>query len=410
MAKSSVETSFNLPFKEQIEFFKQKVAMPSEKWTDFMGGMHARAFVVAGATRDELLSDFQKAILEAKESGMGMDAFREKFDDIVSKHGWEHNGEPGWRSRIIYNTNMRTAYMSGRYKQMTDPDVVSYRPFWEYKHGNSMEPRPEHLAWDGLVLPWDDPWWDTHYPPNGWGCTCEVIARSERDLARQGKTVSEAPEERLVPRIIGDGETVMVPEGIDPGWDYNVGKAAWGKPVTDEAMEEFKEENRQKWEPITPGDWESEDRPRDVPPDDPEAEIWPAGETLEQTRKRLEESLGGKEKVFEYEGKGFKYPIHVQADSLLEHLPPDRHRYLAFLEEVIKDPFEVWASFERHKLTGKVALRFRFIKAHAVDGKEKGIFSVADASNGRLNSYTFFPPNSQKYLRDQRRGKLVGSK
>ena len=32
--------------------------------------------------------------------------------------------------------------------------------------------RPEHRAWHGLILPIDHPLWDTHYPPNGWGCRC----------------------------------------------------------------------------------------------------------------------------------------------------------------------------------------------------------------------------------------------
>ena len=46
--------------------------------------------------------------------------------------------------------------------------------FWVYKHGNALEPRLQHLAWDGLVLSPDDPFWDTHAPPNGWGCTCRI--------------------------------------------------------------------------------------------------------------------------------------------------------------------------------------------------------------------------------------------
>jgi uncharacterized protein with gpF-like domain len=29
--------------------------------------------------------------------------------------------------------------------------------------------RPMHAAWHNTVLPFDHPFWKTHYPPNGWG-------------------------------------------------------------------------------------------------------------------------------------------------------------------------------------------------------------------------------------------------
>ncbi|MCF6267624.1 MAG: hypothetical protein L3J57_13925, partial [Desulfuromusa sp.] len=93
-------------------------------------------------------------------------------------------------------------------------------PYLEYRHGDSLQPRPLHLAWDGLVLPADDPWWQTHYPPNGWGCKCKVFSASQRDLERAGKSVPDT-----APTIEIDPKT-EAPLGIDKGWAYNVGQAA----------------------------------------------------------------------------------------------------------------------------------------------------------------------------------------
>ena len=41
-----------------------------------------------------------------------------------------------------------------------------------YDAVNDSRTRPQHLEWDGLVLPVDHPFWKTHAPPNGWGCRC----------------------------------------------------------------------------------------------------------------------------------------------------------------------------------------------------------------------------------------------
>ncbi|MGY4226522.1 hypothetical protein ACVMIH_003883 [Bradyrhizobium sp. USDA 4503] len=68
------------------------------------------------------------------------------------------------------------------------------------------------------------PWWQTHFPPNGWFCHCWVESLSDADLDRFGYQVSDqAPASRLMPHIVG-GRTVMVPEGIDPGFAYRPGE------------------------------------------------------------------------------------------------------------------------------------------------------------------------------------------
>ena len=53
--------------------------------------------------------------------------------------------------------------------------------------------RPEHSAWHDTILRWDDPWWETHYPPNGWRCRCLVQQLSDEDLAAFDFTPSQGP-------------------------------------------------------------------------------------------------------------------------------------------------------------------------------------------------------------------------
>jgi uncharacterized protein with gpF-like domain len=225
--------ALDLPFDKAIAFFRQKVNIPTASWDDLWKGMHARGFMIAGAQRDELLSDFRQAIDAALAEGKTLADFRKDFDAIVTRHGWNYNGGRGWRSRVIFETNLRTAHQAGRYAQMTDPDVLAYRPYWRYRHGDSRQPRPQHLAWDGLVLAADDPWWQTHYPPNGWGCKCRVEALSERQMAKLGKAGPDtAPAiETYAWTDRATGEIHQVPVGIDPGWDYNVGRQ-WLNPQT----------------------------------------------------------------------------------------------------------------------------------------------------------------------------------
>jgi len=213
------------PFEEAIAFFKNKLSIPTEHWDDLWKMMHTKGFTVAGAMKEELLDDMRMAVDKAISEGTTLAAFQKDFGAMVVKHGWIYKGGRNWRSKLIYDTNLRTAYQAGRYKQMADPDVVALRPYWQYRHSGSAHPRIEHLGWHNLVLPHDDPFWDTHYPPNGWGCKCRVVTLSQRDLDKMGKDgVDKAPEIEHREWKDSKGKKHQVPVGIDPGWDYNVGQ------------------------------------------------------------------------------------------------------------------------------------------------------------------------------------------
>lgn len=223
--------AIGLPFNEAIDHFKEKIRQPASaehaSWTEVWGEAHARAFTVAGAASDALLADFQAELAKALKNGTTLADFRKSFDEIVARHGWQQRHEPGWRAQIIYETNMATAHAAGRYAQLTDPDVLEAYPYWQYVHSGSRHPRIQHVNWNGKVFAADDPWWDIHYPPNGWRCGCRVRPVSGPALRRAGRSGPDvAPANTYRPWTDKrTGQVHMVPNGIDPGWDYNVGKA-----------------------------------------------------------------------------------------------------------------------------------------------------------------------------------------
>lgn len=45
----------------------------------------------------------------------------------------------------------------------------------QYRTAGDANVRPEHAALDGITLPPSDPFWDSYYPPNGFGCRCNAV-------------------------------------------------------------------------------------------------------------------------------------------------------------------------------------------------------------------------------------------
>lgn len=223
------------PFAEQLDFFRQKLNLPTDRWDDIMRGAHDRAFIVAGAAKADLLDDLRAAVDKAIEQGNGYDVFHKDFKAIVAKHGWTGwTGEgtkagEAWRTRVIYQTNMATSYAAGRYKQLTDPDFLTLRPYWRYKHADWVaNPRVQHVAWNDLVLPHDHPFWQTHFPPNGWGCHCRVtpVDATEYEKAQAaGKAEPPAGWDSI------DAKN-GAPKGVSRGFDYAPG-ANVGTPLRD---------------------------------------------------------------------------------------------------------------------------------------------------------------------------------
>jgi SPP1 gp7 family putative phage head morphogenesis protein len=372
-----------------IAYMRAKVGVPTERWSDLWEGMHGAGFMVAGATKAGLIEDFHEAVTAAIAEGRTLERFREDFDRIVAEHGWSYNGSRGWRSRVIFDTNMRTAYAAGRWQQIQETKRA--RPWLRYVTVGDHRVRPEHQAWHDLVLPVDDPWWETHFPPNDWGCRCRVDTMNDRDLKRMGLKPGKAPPVRMVERVINKNtEPVVVrtPEGIGPGFAYNPGIAGFGRGANAAAVDRHGGRMVELAAPGAPA-------PRDLPPLPVEQADLPRIERAIDDAtflQRFREAIGGDEAIWA-DPTGARVRIGMR---LAEHILADqgrldgRDRYFPLMRGLVESPAEVWLGFAVHSQTGKVELRRRYVRLFH-DEKNRVLGLVADAaSGGEWSGFTFY--------------------
>ena len=91
----------------------------------------------------------------------------------------------------VFRTNIQNAYGHGRWIQQERNKAK--RPYLMYSAINDSRVRPAHLALNRIVLPFNHPFWLTHYPPLGFRCRCTVIALTEAQALKYGIT----PDDKL---------------------------------------------------------------------------------------------------------------------------------------------------------------------------------------------------------------------
>lgn len=201
--KTTVGEPGPLP-KEALEYFRKKKLSPELDLEEAWPEEHDLAFKVAGVAVEDLLAAISAAVDKALAEGLTYEQFSAQLDDVMVALGWKQDGDKApHRLRIIYDTNMRVARAAGQWDRIQR--TAEARPYLEYGLGPAEHHRPEHEAWAGTVLAISDPWWNTHAPPNGYGCKCRLRQLSAAEAERKGIS-AEAPA--------GDP---------DPGWDHNPG-------------------------------------------------------------------------------------------------------------------------------------------------------------------------------------------
>jgi uncharacterized protein with gpF-like domain len=243
--------------KEALAYLKNKKLQPAFSYKDVWHEEHATAFTVAKAMQLDVLSDLYTAVVDAMEKGQSFESFKKNIKPLLQQKGWwgkkemtdpltgkTVNAQLGSDRRLqtIYRVNMRSAFQKGQYDRTMASDL---HPYLMYRLGPSVHHREDHVSWDGLILPKDDPWWDSHFPPNGWGCKCYTRAVTEARKQQyekngiptaprlDGAGGGNVPAKTQAPPTVyktyfneRKGTVEQVPAGVDPAFNWNQGKAS----------------------------------------------------------------------------------------------------------------------------------------------------------------------------------------
>ena len=149
------------------------------------------------ASKDfHILSDMTAALKGADGKMRSFDDFRAEVDKMNVKYN------QNWL-RTEYNQAVASSQCAARW---TDFEKHSKSmPFLQYQAVMDGNTRAEHAALNGVIKRVDSDFWDKYYPPNGWGCRCEVIQLP-------GKNHKETPAEAI--KFCK----------VDDMWKVNVGK------------------------------------------------------------------------------------------------------------------------------------------------------------------------------------------
>lgn len=245
---------------EAIAFLNQKKLLASKVFNKAQyDSALAKATTIAKLSNLEMTKDIYTSLETAMREGKGFQQWKKELVAELERKGWvaghdraisrgidgklladpktgEYFGTPR-RLETIYRTNMQAAYSAARYQRLREN--IDNRPYWQYSAVGDERTRPAHQVLNGKVYRYDDPFWATFYPPNGFNCRCTVIALGERDLKRKGieQVGDSRPYLIEVKRPVdkqGQQESTIgfrLPDGTvrvtDKGFDYNIGRLTY---------------------------------------------------------------------------------------------------------------------------------------------------------------------------------------
>lgn len=221
--------AIGLPPADAIDYFKSRGYQVSANALDAWQAAQDRAFTVTGITRLDVLQDIKGALDKQLAGGGTLAMFKNDLQKTLAARGWTRVGQglhadaqtaevaadlPASRLQTIFRTNMQSALMAGKYKQLREQ--VDLAPYWQYVAVMDNRTRPTHAAANGKTFRADDPFWDTHYPPCGYNCRCGVRSLSDAMVKARGLDVMDGADYLEPTEVNVGGTTRPATAFVDP--------------------------------------------------------------------------------------------------------------------------------------------------------------------------------------------------
>lgn len=215
----TIDPATPVKFTEAVDYFRRQAPWISgSSWATMARLSALKGDQVSAATMLAMVDDVWKRMDESILNGTPYSEFvRDIGRDF--KMDWA-NGVDSTRLNLIYHNNVGSALMAGRMAQISDPDVVSDRPYWMWDSTFDLRVCPICSGRNGVVRPADDPWWDDNIPLAHHFCRCVIISLDEEDAREEGGSTPPSRLKKLPPPEKGWGKRYSWEDWRPQGTDY----------------------------------------------------------------------------------------------------------------------------------------------------------------------------------------------
>lgn len=164
-----------LTFEEAVEFSRGRVSMTAEEFYALSAKMRKKAFTVGRLTQLDMIDKARNVYLGQLEGSTS------SLTDFVKaiKTDVDTAGLPGYYE-TVYRTNIQTDYNAGRAMELqaNQPQYLEFIGIEDGRQTDICRVR------SGVILPYDDPWWNDNWPPLHYNCrsTVRAIYKEEADM------------------------------------------------------------------------------------------------------------------------------------------------------------------------------------------------------------------------------------
>ena len=211
-----------------LEHLQAKTLLPSFSHYDVWLYEHAVGFTVAKMMDADLLAETKAALTHAMQSGEPYHKFVQRLKPYLMARGWwgeqvmtdpvdgiQKTVQLGStrRLRVIFQTNMATAYAAGQWARIEE-DKRKF-PYLKYIASTAEQKRASHTRFYGKIWRVDDPIWQSIFPPNGYGCQCTVRQLTAKQaLIERGEDLDKQPE-RFTEQQKANHDKGVIDDGTD---------------------------------------------------------------------------------------------------------------------------------------------------------------------------------------------------
>ncbi len=188
------------PHTEAAELIAGKPVVVRDVFANLLPDIQARVFTISGIESANALQAARDAVASVP---LGDQTWDQAKKELIEQLDPYLGDGAKTRAEMVLRVNAFTAFSASVHRVGMEDDDTTH---WQYLHGECEVPTPSHLALNGVILPKDDPFWDTHTGPWGHlGCVCYKRPLNE-DLVADAKASDgeKNPEDKnvIAPAVI----------------------------------------------------------------------------------------------------------------------------------------------------------------------------------------------------------------